>query len=195
MKELRIRLGNSPAVVQLGEKITKEDLYGDVRTVVEKEGRRLEYGYLSPEGELLRRAQISSVSVDTEGTPAEPPVVWVDDKPAEAVPSSFDKESELREVPLSRLVGFNVTDVYAVESADLKPALYETTFNYRKTYLPKDALLLVKPGKAGQPGPEAFLLVGHFKKSTLIGKNLAYEFFDSSEPDAAETDPLDFSMM
>jgi hypothetical protein len=188
MKELKFKLGSAPAVTQLGDKIAKEDLYGEARTLVEKDGRRLEYGYLSPEGQLLRRSQISNVSVDAEGSPVETPAVFFDEQPAEQVASSFDTEAELREMPLTRLVGFNVSDVYALDAGGLQPGLYETTFNYRKSYLPREALILVKPG-------EAYLLTGQTKRTTLIGKNLTYEFFDAPEQEAAESDPLDFSMM
>src|SRR4030095_12673058 len=116
MKELRFKVGGASTVLKLGEKITKEDLYGDVKTIVEKDGRRLESGYLTPEGLLLRRAQISSVSLDSEGTPVETPAVFFDDQPAEQFASSFDRETELREVPLTTLVGFNQGDVYAFDA-------------------------------------------------------------------------------
>ncbi len=188
MKELKFKFGGATTVTQLGSKISKEDLYGDVRTIVEKDGRRLEYGYLSPLGQLLRRSQISSVSLDAEGSPVETPTVCLDEQPAEQVPSSFDQEAEVREVPLTRLVGFNVGDVYQMDAGGLKPGLYETTFNYRKSYTPKEALLLVK-------ADGAFLLVGLTKKTTLVGKNATYEFFNAPEEEAAEADPMDFSMM
>lgn len=187
MKEVKFKLADGTASTQLGNKISKEDLYGNVRKIVEKDGQYLERGYLSPTGRLLQRAQISNLSVDPDGTPLETPLVLLDGQPAEISPSSFEKESELREVPLTRLVDFNASDVYEVDAAGLKPGLYETVFNYRKSHSPRDALLLVKEG-------EAFLLVGQFKKTLLVGQTPTYEFFDAAAEEE-EADPLDFSMM
>ncbi|HAB14887.1 MAG TPA: hypothetical protein PLX89_20305 [Verrucomicrobiota bacterium] len=188
MKEIKFSLGGATAVAFLGGKITPEDLYGAVKTLVEKEGRPLESGYLSPDGRLLRRQQISTVNLDPEGSPVEAPLMTFDSEPVEQSPSSFEKEAALQEVPVTQLVGFNVSDVYAIDVAGMKPGLYETTFNYRASYQPRAALLLVKPS-------EAYLLVGQAKRISFVGNNLTYEFFDSVESDAAEADPLDFSMM
>jgi hypothetical protein len=174
--------------VGLGEKVTKDALYGEVRTIVEKDGAPLERGYLLPDGTLLRRAQMASIGADGEGTPVEPLQALVDDQPIEQQPSSFEKAGELRGVPLTRLVGFSVTDVYALEAGGLKPGLYETTFNYRKSYQPREAMILVKADG------EAWLLVGVCKHTAFVGKALAYEFFDAAGDDDS-ADPLDFSMM
>lgn len=187
MKEVKFNLTGSAISAQLGSKVTKEDLYGDVRKIVEKDGRRLERGYLLPEGVVVRRSQVSSVAIDPEGTAIESLVVTFDGAVVEQAASSFDKESECRPVPLTRLVELNVSDVYELDPGPLEPGLYETCFNYRKTFQPKDALILVKPA-------EAWLLIGSFKKTTFVGKSMAYEFFDTSA-EQEETDPLDFSMM
>lgn len=188
MKEVQFSLAGSTVAVGLGEKVTKDALYGEVRTIVEKDGRALERGYLLPDGTLLRRAQMSSVSADGEGTPVEALQALVDDQPVEQQASSFEKAADLKSVPLARLVGFNVGDVYSIEPGSLKPGLYETSFNYRKSYQPRETLILVKDNG------EAWLLVGAFKHTTFVGKTLAYEFFDASGDDDS-TDPLDFSMM
>jgi hypothetical protein len=189
MKELKLSLEGAPLTVLLGDKVTKEDLYGEVRSVVEKGGRPLERGYLLPDGTLVRKGQMSSASIDGEGTPVESAQSFVDDLVLELQPSSFEKETPLRSVPLSRLVGFNTTDVYTLEAASLAPGLYETNFNFRKSFQPRDALLLVKTG-------EAWLLVGQSKRTSFVGKTLSYEFFDAMADDTADdADPLDFSMM
>lgn len=188
MKPLQFSLSGAAVNTALGEKVTKDALYGEVRAIVEKDGRPLERGYLLPDGTLLRRTQISSIAADPEGTPVETPQALVDDQVVEQQPSSFEKPAELRSVPLTRLVGFAVSDVYSLDAGTLATGLYETTFNYRKSYQPREALLLVKANG------ESWLLVGTFKLTTFIGKTLAYEFFDAvSEEDT--TDPLDFSMM
>jgi len=188
MKPLEFSLSGTAIMAGLGEKVTKDALYGEVRFSVEKDGRPLERGSLLPDGTLLRRAQMSNISADPEGTPVEAAQALVDDQVVEQQPSSFEKPGELRSVPLTRLVGFNVSDVYSLDAGTLAPGLYETTFNYRKSYQPREALLLVKAGG------EAWLLVGTFKLTTFVGKTLAYEFFDAvTEEDTG--DPLDFSMM
>lgn len=189
MKEIKFALDSATVSLMLGDKITKDALYGEVRKVVEKDGRPLERGVLLPDGTLLRRSQMSSVAADAEGSPVEPLQSLVDDQAVELQPSSFEKETPLRAVPLTRLVGFNTSDVYAMDAAGLAPGLYETTFNYRKSHQPREALVLVKAS-------EAWLLVGQFKRTTFVGKTLAYEFFDAAEDDGGDdADPLDFSMM
>ena len=124
-----------------------------------------------------------------EGTPVEPPRMLRDDEMAEQEPSSFDRESPLRAVPLTDLVGFASSDVYAVEPAGLAAGLYETAFNYRKSFLAKEALLLVKSDT------EAYLLVGVRKQLNFLGRQVAYEFFDAAEGADEGVDPLDFSVM
>lgn len=189
MKELHFNLDGTPLAAQLDVKITKESLYGDIESIVEKDGQRLASGYLLPDGQMLRRTQIAYAAVDTEGTPVEPTQMLRDDQLVEQEPSSFDKETSLRAVPLTDLVGFATSDVYSVEAAGLAVGLYETSFNFRKSFLAKEALLLVKSGT------EAYLLVGARKQVRFLGKQVAYEFFDATEAGDEGVDPLDFSVM
>lgn len=189
MKELRFNLDGSPLVARLDSKITRESLYGDIETIVEKDGRRLASGYLLPDGRMLRRSQIANVALDPEGTPVEPPQMLRDDQVAEQEPSSFDRENPLRAVPITELAGFATSDVYAVEVGGLATGLYETAFNYRKSFLAKEALLLVKSET------EAYLLVGNRKQLNFLGRQVAYEFFDAGDGGDEGADPLDFSVM
>lgn len=190
MKDLTFSINEQALPAALGSKVTKDQLYGDVIKLVEKEGRKLQRGYLMPDGDLVRRSQLASVAVDPEGTPVEPLQVYREDQAIEAEPSSFDQPMTLSSVPLKRLVGFNAADVYQITPQGLSAGLYETRFNYRKSYNPRAAMILVK--EDGQ----AFLLVGSTKATTFVGKNPAYEFFDvGEEEDGAEADPLDFAMM
>ena len=101
-------------------------------------------------------------------------------------PSSFDIENPLEPVPLSTLADFNVADIYPVEEVNIPEGLYLTQFNYRKTYIPKEAYLLVK-------SDQAFLLIGEMKKTAFVGLTVAYDFFDA-ESEEEEEDELDFSM-
>ncbi len=179
-----------PTTAKLGSRVTREDLYGDVIRAVERDGRRLEKGWLLPDGTLLRRSQISSTAVDDEGTPVEDPLVYNGDTPVAQIESSLEAINELHPVPLTRLAGFNVGDAYPLDEHGLQPGLYQTTFNYRKGYQRRDALVLVKPSH------EAWLLTGNLRRSLMVGKSLAYEFFDAAGDDSTEeVDPLDFSMM
>src|ERR1044071_8320444 len=101
MREIKFNLNGGSTPAQLGSKVSKEDLYGDVKKIVEKDGKRLERGYLLPEGTVLRRAQVSSVSVDPEGTTTEAAVVTFDGVAVEQTASCFDKENDLRPAPLT----------------------------------------------------------------------------------------------
>jgi hypothetical protein len=104
-------------------------------------------------------------------------------------PSSFDGTEPLEAVPLETLARFVTTDVYPIEPGALPPGLYRGTFNYRKSARPRDALVLVREDGA-------FLLVGQLKTCPMVGRTVAYEFFDAAAGAAQEAaDPLDFSMM
>jgi hypothetical protein len=187
-KELKFSQAGAEIVAGLASRITKDDLYGRARKIVEADGRLLERGILLPDGRLLKRSQVSSAQVDPDGSPAEDATAWVGDQPAPLAPSSFDQVNELKPAPLARLALFAVADVYRIEPGRLAQGLYETTFNYRKSYQPREALLVVRES-------DAFLLVGESRHAPFVARTVAYEFFDQQEESGDEIDPLDFSMI
>jgi len=188
MKTIKFKLGGQAFAAELGSRIEKKALYGFSKKVVEKEGKELSRGVLSPDGRLLRRDEISAVKLDPEGTPVEDIVTELDGEKAELKPSSLDIENELSSVPMIRLASFAVSDVYPIDALTLSPGLYETEFSYRKSIQPKEALLLVKD-------TQGFLLVGTAKRTTFVGLNVAYSFFDAEDVDTEEGEELDFSMV
>jgi len=188
-KPIHFSLAGRPIAAQLGTRISKRDLYGYAKRTVEKEGQILTRGYLSADGRLMATRELSSVRLDPEGTPIEDPITEIDGELAELHPSSFDQENPLDPVPWKRLIGFNVADVYPLEDLDLPEGVYETWFSYRKSYQPKEALIVVK-----EDG-ETFLLTGVTKRTTLVGLTVAYEFFDAEEDLDEDEDELDFSMI
>jgi hypothetical protein len=191
-KQIKFTLGGKDFPVVLGRKVSKDDLYGKVKRVVEKDGQSLNRGLLAPDGSLLARKSLSTVRLDTEGTPVEPEEVLHDGQPVEVLPSSFDESAPLEKQPIQALAGFCVSDVYPLENCELAAGLYSTWFAYRKGPERKEALVLVKDG-------EAFLFAGHHKKSPLVGLGVVYDFFDitgTDDPAAEdEDDELDFAMM
>jgi hypothetical protein len=186
MKEISFKLNGDVFVAKLGSRVEKKDLYGFSKTVAEKDNHPLTRGYLLADGRLLTRQQLTYARLDPEGSPIDAIAVELDGQVADQYPSSFDIENPLEPVSLTTLADFNVSDIYPLDEVDLAPGLYATQFNYRKTYSPKDAFLLVK-------SDEAFLLIGETKKTAFIGLTFAYDFFDA-EGDADEDDELDFSM-
>jgi hypothetical protein len=184
---LKLMLGGDERAAEFGSKITKEDLYGGIKKIVEANGVELERGYLLPDGNLIRRSQLTIASLDSEGTPIEAPQATVDDQVVTPRPSSFDVGVELESVPLSRLADFAVGDVYVIQ-ADLPAGLYATTFNYRASLQPREAFVLVREDNT-------FLLVGEAKAAPFVGRTVSYEFFDAITGSESEIDPLDFSMM
>jgi hypothetical protein len=127
--------------------------------------------------------------VDPEGSPAEPPEIQCAGQKMELRPSSFDGAESLEPVPLETVARFVTTDVYPIEAAGLAPGVYRGNFNYRKSARARDALLLVREDGA-------FLLVGQLKTCPMLGRTVAYQFFDADSGAAEEAgDPLDFSMM
>ena len=176
--------------VELGRKVSKDDLYGKVKRVVEKDGQPLNRVLLGPDGSLLPRKALSSIRLDPDGTPVEPEEVIHDGSPVKILPSSFEESAPLDELPITALAGFCVSDVYPLEDCELPVGLYSTWFAYRKGPERKEALVLVQEDVA-------FLLAGHRKNSPMVGLGVVYDFFDaaSTEDDTEEDDDLDFAMM
>lgn len=176
--------------VELGRKVSKDDLYGKVKRVVEKDGQPLNRGLLGPDGSLLPRKALSSIRLDPDGTPVEPEEVIHDGSPVKILPSSFEESAPLDELPITALAGFCISDVYPLEDCELPVGLYSTWFAYRKGPERKEALVLVQEDVA-------FLLAGHRKNSPMVGLGVVYDFFDaaSTEDDTEEDDDLDFAMM
>jgi len=188
-KTLKMNVAGKEIPAGLESKISKDDLYGRVDVVVEQGGKRLERGWLLPDGVIFRKSQVAMTSVDPEGSPAEAPEIYSAGQKMELRPSSFDGAETLEPAPLEMLARFVTTDVYPLETAGLEPGLYRGTFNYRKSARPRDALVLVRPDGA-------FLLVGQLKACPMVGRTVAYDFFDAAGAAAEEAgDPLDFSMM
>lgn len=188
-KTLNLKIAGKEISASLESKIAKDDLYGRVEHLVEHDGKRLERGWLLPDGTTFRKSQVAMTSVDPEGSPAETPEIFCAGQKLELRPSSFDGAESLEPVPLETVARFVTTDVYPVEAAGLAPGVYRGTFNYRKSARPRDALILVRDDGA-------FLLVGQLKACPLVGRTVAYQFFDATAGAADEADdPLDFSMM
>jgi len=187
-KAIQFQIDDKLVDATLGTRIEKKALYGHSRRVVEHEGRALSRGMLSADGRLLRRSQTSFVKLDPEGTPVDPVTTEIDGQPAELQPSSFDRPNPVNAIPITRLASFAVQDVYPIDDCGLAPGLYETTFSYRKSLQPKEALLLVKEG-------EAYLFTGVSKQSTMLGLSVAYSFFDADEEEESDGDELDFAMV
>lgn len=185
-----LTFGKKEYPVELGRKVTKDDLYGKVKRVVEKDGQPLDRGLLSHDGNLLARKSLSSVRLDPEGTPVELEKVLHDGQPVETLPSSFEEAAPLEELPLSTLAGFCVSDIYPLENCKLEAGLYSTWFAYRKGPERKEALVLVREDGA-------FLMAGYRKNSPLVGLGIIYDFFDaaSKDDDTEDEDDLDFAMM
>lgn len=187
-KSLKLNAAGQELAATIESKIGKDDLYGRVERVVEQDGKRLERGWLLPDGVIFRKSQIAMTSVDPEGSPAVSPEIYCAGQKMELRPSSFDGTETLEAVPLETLARFATTDVYPIEVTGLGTGLYRGTFNYRKSARPRDALLLVREDGA-------FLLVGQLKACPMVGRTVAYEFFDAAEAAEEASDPLDFSMM
>jgi len=187
-KSLKFSVGGKELEGILTSKISKDDLYGRVEHIVEQGGQRLERGWLLPDGSTFLKSQVSTTSVDDEGSPAEAPVIHSAGQKLELRPSSFDGTETLEPVPLETIARFMTTDVYPVQAGGLAPGVYRGNFNYRKSARPRDALLLVREDGA-------FLLVGQLKACPMAGRTVAYEFFDAAGSAEEAADPLDFSMM
>lgn len=188
-KSLKLFVGGKEIAAILDSKISKDDLYGRVDHLVQQDGQRLERGWLLPDGSTFRKGQVMMTSVDAEGSPAETPEVHCAGQKLELRPSSFEGAEALEPVPLETLGRFLTTDVYPIEAGGLAPGLYRGSFNYRKSARPRDAVVLVR-------ADGAFLLVGQLKACPMVGRTVAYQFFDAAPGTAEEAaDPLDFTMM
>jgi hypothetical protein len=188
-KIIKLSVAGKEIAANLQSKIGKDDLYGRVEHVVEQGGKRMERGWLLPDGATVRKSQVAMTSVDPEGSPAEAPEIQSAGQRVELRPSSFENVENLEPVPLESIARFVTTDVYPLESTELAPGVYRSIFNYRKSARPRDALILVREDGA-------FLLVGQLKACPLVERTVAYQFFDAAGGAVEEAaDPLDFSMM
>ena len=188
-KIIKLSVAGAEIGASLESKVGKDDLYGRVEHVVEQSGQRMERGWLLPDGATFRKSQVAMTSVDPEGSPAEPPEIQSAGQKVEVRPSSFENTESLEPVPLETVARFVTTDVYPIAAPGLAPGVYRGSFNYRKSARPRDALILVRDDGA-------FLLVGQLKACPLVGRTLAYQFFDAASGAAEEAgDPLDFTMM
>lgn len=188
-KTLKLNVAGKEITADLQSKVTKDDLYGRVEQVVEQAGRRMERGWLLPDGTTVRKSQVAMTSVDPDGSPAETPEVQCAGQKMELRPSSFDGVEALEPVPFETIARFVTSDLYPLQTTGLAPGVYRGTFNYRKSARPRDALVLVREDGA-------FLLVGQLKACPLVERAVAYQFFDAPGGAAEESsDPLDFSMM
>ena len=188
-KTLKVTVAGKDLAAILESKIGKDDLYGRVEHVVEQGGKRMERGWLLPDGATVRKSQVAMTSVDPEGSPAEPPEIHSAGQKVELRPSSFENVENLEAVSLETVARFVTTDVYPIEAAGLAPGVYRGCFNYRKSARPRDALILVREDGA-------FMLVGQLKACPMVGRTVAYQFFDAASGAVEEAgDPLDFSMM
>jgi hypothetical protein len=188
-KTLKLNVAGCEIAADLQSKVGKDDLYGRVAHVVEQDGRPMERGWLLPDGSMFRKSQVAMTSVDPEGSPAETPVIQCAGVTMELRPSSFDAGECLEPVPLETVARFVTSDVYPIVAAGLAPGVYRGTFNYRKSARARDALLMVRDDGA-------FLLVGQLRACPMVGRTVAYEFFDAQSAAADDAgDPLDFSMM
>ncbi len=188
-KILNLNAAGKEIAAELQSKIGKDDLYGRIVHLVEQGGKTMERGWLLPDGATFRRSQVAMTSVDPEGSPAETPEIQCAGQKMEVRPSSFEIVESLEAVPLETVARFVTTDVYPIQAPGLAPGVYRGTFNYRKSARPRDALVVVRED-------EAFLLVGRLKACSMVGRTVAYQFFDAAEGAAEEAeDPLDFSRM
>lgn len=189
VRTLKLNVGGKELTTSLESKIAKDDLYGRVVHLVEHDGKKLERGWLLPDGTTFRKSQVAMTSVDPEGSPAESPEIQCAGQKMELRPSSFDGAESLEPVPLETVARFVITDVYPIGAGGLAPGVYRGTFNYRKSARPRDALVLAREDGT-------FLLVGQLKACPMVGRTVAYQFFDAAAEAAEEAgDPLDFSMM
>ncbi len=187
-RALSFRLAQITLSFEVAAKVDKKSLYGYAKRIAEKDGKALSRGLLLADGRLLPTSAVASIRVDPDGSPVDPIETYIDDKPAEQKPSSFDIESPLQAVPMAQLAAFQVSDVYPLIGSGLAPGLYRTEFSYRKSHQPKDALLLSR-------ADGVFMLVGAGKLSTFLDLSVAYDFFDTQAEADDDGDELDFSMI
>lgn len=188
-KALSLNVAGTEIAAALQSKVGKDDLYGRVVHIVEQDGRPMERGWLLPDGSMFRKSQVAMTSADPDGSPAESPEMQCAGQKVELRPSSFDAGECLEPVPLETIARMVTSDVYPLEAPGLAPGVYRGTFNYRKSARPRDALVVVRDDGA-------YLLVGNLRACPLVGRTVAYDFFDAADAAADEAgDPLDFSMM
>src|SRR6476620_9030141 len=123
-KSLKLNVAGQELTAELQSKVGKDDLYGRVDRIVEQGGKRMERGWLLPDGSTFRKAQVAMTSVDPEGSPADPPEIQCAGQKLELRPSSFDGVEALEPVALETVARFVATDVYPAEAGGMAPGVY-----------------------------------------------------------------------
>lgn len=189
MKRITVTFDGVDVPIDMDRQVKKEDLYGRQRRVVQdSEGVELERAQLTPEGELVRAQELATVTVDAQGSLLASPIYLRDGEPLEPQASSFKERRPITSVPFENLLEFSVRSVYPVtlaEAAVLNSGLYATTFNYRDSVDPEDALLLIQQDRP------SFLLVGTRHEFPFVGKGASYNLFDA-EDEVEQEDAADF---
>jgi hypothetical protein len=188
-KPIQFNLNGSTVSVELEKKIYKEDLYGKISTLAEKDGRPLVKGYLEPDGEVLLRSQISSAKVDPLGSLVEDPAYMRGQEVLTPEESSFEAIRDIAPAELADLATFACTDVYGLSNVTLDPGIYRTSFSYRKGHHDwPDAFVVVR-------ADGAYLLGGTRHALSWMSKAASYSFFDTAEDGEEDADLLDFSAL
>jgi hypothetical protein len=187
-KSIQFNLSGSTVSAELEKKITKEDLYGKVSVIAEKDSQPLQRCYLLPDGRIILRNQVSNAKTDPEGSLVEDPTYHLGELQLSPEDCSFDLARDMTAVDITALGAFSTTDVYGLSNpAGLCEGIYATSFSYRKGYKAwQDALVIVR-------SDAAFLLVGKSLAQPWMGRSNTYAFFESDDDTEESTDLLDFS--
>jgi hypothetical protein len=184
-------------------KVDRDKVYGYVEEVVsDKNGNVCLSASLLDDGSTV--ILYGATALKTAGTDnneldkANIVTVYLDNKPASLVPSSYDQDVALQECGLDDLFNLEVTAVYQLsfDDAAQKQTLINTLsmgklfrfiFNYRADYEGSDAILLCGSN-------EIFALSGNYLAFEYMNKNVIVTVETESDAGNDETS-MDFGML
>jgi len=184
-------------------KVDRDKVYGYVEEIVsDKNGDACLSASLLDDGStviLSGATALTTVGPDNnELDKAGLSAVYLNNKPASLVPSSFDKDVALQECSLDDLFNLEVTAVYQLsfDDAAQKQTLISTLsagklfrfiFNYRADYEGSDAILL-------SSSTEIFALTGNYLAFEYLNKS-AIVTADAESDAGVDESSMDFGML
>jgi hypothetical protein len=181
-KLILLRLDDREVSIRIGRSVHRDELYGQQRKSVEKNGEPLRRVVLDPEGRVFLPSDLAHLPTDTDGSLTSDPLFQNEDgESLELKLSSFKEPRPLQVAALDSLAALRVDTVFPVECG-LPPGVYTTEFTYHDSPLLRTAVLIVRVD-------DAFLLTGTQLDSPLQGRTDLYSFFDA--PDDEEDGPGD----
>jgi len=192
-KIIKVEFEGKPVALETGTTIKREDLYGKQKKSVEQDGIPLKKVILTPEGEIYNPEDFTLQKIDSEGAIAGSTKLC-DETGTELtlVPSSYKEARPITPISPEVAVLLKTSSVIPITTPvaeiPLAVGFYKTTYNFRDSYEPSDAVLNITP-------EGGYILTGEFSNPPMAAKEETYAFFEEeATSEAEEENEISFEM-